>query len=212
MSSSAPLAWDNFWGAVSCCLEKFVKPTKLTYFKYQLMPKFIKSKYNKLRKLYVKWHATKSHLHNLNYKNCKREYRKLLRNWQRKQETLLCQRGNRKLLYNYIRSRAKPRVSSEISSIVTKIGIIERSPSKITNLFNQYFASVLNPNTMHLNRASPNQTPQCKSYKIDAGSIQSAISRSKNTSACGLDNIPMIFWKQLSSVIAAPLAHLFNMF
>ena len=65
---------------------------------------------------------------------------------------------------------------------------------------------------MHLNRASPNQTPQCKSYKIDAGSIQSAISRSKNTSACGLDNIPMIFWKQISSVIAAPLAHLFNMF
>ena len=149
------------------------------------------------------------------YNNAKREVKRVVRNAKREYELKIAKESkeNPKHFYGYIRNRNP--IKNGIGPLSNENGTLEYEGDKICNILNNYFGSVFSKKSYNYMEIQPmtrtlNDNEILRTIEVQEHEIVKYIDKIKVNKAPGPDAIYPIVLKELKSVIAKPLAYIFN--
>ena len=122
--------------------------------------------------------------------------------------------GQKKLFYSYVKN--KLRSQTPMPPLLNENGNLILAPIDKANLLNNTFSKVFldDDDGKHLPKLPPfvhKDSGEMPDIHVTTGDVLDAISNLKNSMSRTPDNVPTIFIKKVSKVLAKPLAILFNL-
>ena len=202
-------ACSSFYNIINKSITKFVSRIKLKIYKNALISKSSNRLYNKLRRTWFIWRKTGSLSFLQKYKRIKKLLRKSIKRTRDPYKSRLIKSDNPKLLFKQIKNLYSS--NSSTISLISNNGQLISDKFNISIALNKYFISCLNPKTINSVKYKPSFASD-SSLNITVDMVERHIKKSKTSNSCGTDRIPITYWKVLSTVLAAPISLLFNMF
>ncbi len=200
--------WDSFSNVVKDGIETFV-PQK----KCRVKRKFNNSRLQKLclrkRRLYRVWKRTKLACDKMKYKRCADEHRREAINLSTENEIRILNDGNLKGFYNFVNSKLRGR---DTVPVLKNEGCLVVSDRDKAELFNKFFGSVFCDDNgvipASVNRVRENTRMSVINFDVEA--IRTVLKSLPGKLSATPDGFPSFLFKKLSSVLATPLASIFE--
>ena len=204
------MIWYQFQRILSRAIQLFVPMIKQRIYKNTTIRVHGRASflYKKMHRTYQKYHSTKIFGYFEKYKNIKKLYRKSLLNEKRKTEYNILNSNNPKAFYSYIKNYLNPTKPSSIS--LSNNNVETSDPKIVGELFNKYFSSVYND--LSGDRLDMKINANFSHEILDENIVNKAILNINDSMSVGPNEIPSIFWKNLSNVLCPFICILFNKF
>lgn len=204
-ANNARTAISSFNTLTNYLVRNFVPTEKFYKYKTEILPDRIYKIYKSFSKSYRKWKYTRNNFYYKKYKSLKNLYSNFLKNRRLKFESKLISSKNYSKFFKFFRSKTKSMHLENTAFIVNGSTVVDERT--ISDLFNNYFASVYNIPT---NSPFPYQISTNDRIIISSNLIRDSINQIKNSKGTGSDGIPMSFWFDLSENFTPILYQLFN--
>ena len=197
--------WSFFNNLITDTIAYYVPENKVMHAtRKPHSDKYSKRIYNKYKRLCKKERKTNKD-YTAEKKLIRRELSKSLHRYQEKLEESLLKPSNIKSFYKYVSCKMRKHKVAP-STLIYNAKTLFNDSEKV-EAFNEYFSSVFGKFADgHIVLASGPQPLFVPNI------VRTAILSSNPLSAPGPDNIPMLFWKNVGTVISPHLCSLFNLF
>ena len=131
---------------------------------------------------------------------------------------MLCTNSNPQLFWKYVRQKCNPQDNKKKLNLCDEDGVPIPS-SQLCDLFNNFIKSchsnIQDEHTVICNSFDNNHNKACNIQdcpnRITLAEVYDAINKVKTVNSCGIDNLPIIVYKNCADIIGKALCDLFNL-